>query len=163
MTTLQTFRTSIDLPEKTRDAMINLCNQQLADSADLHSQLKQAHWNVKGMNFYQLHTLFDELAGHALEWVDLIAERATALGGQAMGTARMAAANSNLKEYPSDAVDGPDHLKALVARFASYCASTRQAIDTSASDGDQSTADMFTEISRQADKDLWFLEAHLQG
>lgn len=163
MTSLQTFRTSIDLHEKTRDAMINLCNQQLADSADLHSQLKQAHWNVKGMNFYQLHLLFDELAGHALEWVDVIAERATALGGEAMGTARMAAANSTLKEYPSDAVEGPDHLKALVSRYASYCASTRKAIDTSANDGDQSTSDMFTEISRQADKDLWFLEAHLQG
>jgi starvation-inducible DNA-binding protein len=110
VTSLQTFRTSIDLHEKTRDAMINLCNQQLADSADLHSQLKQAHWNVKGMNFYQLHLLFDELAGHALEWVDMIAERATALGGEAMGTARMAAANSTLKEYPSDAVVGPGHL-----------------------------------------------------
>jgi len=143
--------------------MADLCNQRLADSFDLYSQLKQAHWNVKGKDFFQLHTLFDTLAANVLEHVDLIAERTTALGGYATGTARMAAANSALPEYPTDAVDGPDHVRALVERYAIYCAATREAIDTATEAEDQSTADMFTEISRQADKDLWFLEAHLQS
>jgi starvation-inducible DNA-binding protein len=159
----RTFPTSIDLAPDTREAMIDLCNQQLADSFDLYSQLKQAHWNVKGKDFFQLHELFDELAAGVLAQVDLIAERATALGGYAFGTARMAAANTELPEYPTDAVEGPEHLRALIDRYAAYCASTRRAIDTAAEAGDQSTADMFTEVSRQADKDLWFLEAHLQA
>ena len=159
----RTFPTSIDLPADRREAMADLCNQRLADSFDLYSQLKQAHWNVKGKDFFQLHTLFDTLAANVLEHVDLIAERATALGGYATGTARMAAANSALPEYPRDAVDGPDHVRALVERYAIYCAATREAIDTATEAEDQSTADMFTEISRQADKDLWFLEAHLQS
>ncbi|MEA2524375.1 MAG: starvation-inducible DNA-binding protein [Thermomicrobiales bacterium] len=159
----RTFATSVDLPAKTREAMVDLCNQQLADSLDLYSQAKQAHWNVKGKDFFQLHALFDALATNVLGHVDLIAERATALGGYATGTARMAAATSALPEYPSDAVDGPDHVRALVERFAAYAASTREAIDAAADAGDQSTADMFTEVSRQTDKDLWFLEAHLQG
>ena len=60
-------------------------------------------------------------------------------------------------------MDGPEHVRALVERFAIYAASTREAIDTAADAGDQSSADMFTEISRQTDKDLWFLQAHLQG
>ena len=159
----RTFPTSIDLPADRREAMVDLCNQRLADSFDLYSQLKQAHWNVKGKDFFQLHTLFDTLAANVLEHVDLIAERTTALGGYATGTARMAAANSALPEYPTDAVDGPDHVRALVERYAIYCAATREAIDTATEAEDQSTADMFTEISRQADKDLWFLEAHLQS
>jgi starvation-inducible DNA-binding protein len=142
--------------------MIDLCNQQLADSFDLYSQLKQAHWNVKGKDFFQLHALFDDLAGDVLEHVDLIAERATALGGYATGTARMAAANSALPEFPTDAVDGSEHVRALVERYAAYAASTRAAIDTATEAEDQSTADMFTEVSRQADKNLWFLEAHQQ-
>jgi starvation-inducible DNA-binding protein len=143
--------------------MIELCNQQLADSFDLYSQTKQAHWNVKGKDFYQLHLLFDSLAAEVLEHVDLIAERATALGGFATGTARMAAANSTLPEYPTDAVDGPEHVRALVERYAAYAASTRRAIDTATEAEDQSTADMFTEVSRETDKSLWFLEAHLQA
>ena len=157
------FPTSIDLAADSREPMIDLCNQQLADSFDLSSQLKQAHWNVKGKDFFQLHELFDTLAANVLEHVDEIAERATALGGYATGTARMAAANSTLPEYPTDAIDGPEHVRALVERYASYAASTRKAIDTATEAEDQSTADMFTEISRQTDKDLWFLEAHLQS
>ena len=162
-TKTRTFPTSIDLTTETRAAMIDLCNQQLADSFDLYSHLKQAHWNVKGTDFMQLHELFDELAADVLGQVDLIAERATALGGYATGTARMAAASSTLAEYPTDAVDGPAHVRALVERYAAYAASTRRAIDAALAADDQSTADMFIEISRQSDKNLWFLEAHLQG
>ncbi len=49
----QTFETRIDLSEKTRTAMVKLLNQQLADTFDLYSQIKQSHWNVKGMDFMQ--------------------------------------------------------------------------------------------------------------
>lgn len=67
-------------------------NQQLADASDLLSQVKQAHWNVKGPAFWQLHRLFDEVAEQADGWIDELAERITALGGYARGTVRMAAA-----------------------------------------------------------------------
>lgn len=157
------FPTSIDLEAQTRDAMVALCNQQLADSLDLYSQTKQAHWNVKGKDFYQLHLLFDQLAAETLEHIDEIAERATALGGYATGTVRMSAASSTLPEYPTDCVEGLEHVRALVERYAGYAASTRAAIDTADEAGDQSTADLFTEISREVDKSLWFLEAHLQA
>ncbi|MGN6030033.1 MAG: ferritin-like domain-containing protein, partial [Thermomicrobiales bacterium] len=57
---------------------------------------------------------------------------------------------------------GKEYVEALVARWAAYAASTRAAIDTADEAGDADTADLFTEISRQVDMDLWFLEAHLQ-
>jgi starvation-inducible DNA-binding protein len=156
------FPTRVDLPEKERQPLIELLNARLADTADLYSQVKQAHWNVKGLNFFQLHLLFDQLAAEVFPFIDLIAERATALGGVAMGTARMAAESSNLPEYPVEAVDGPKHLKALIDRYAVYTANIRRAIDTADEHNDKSTADIFTEISRTADKQLWFLEAHVQ-
>jgi starvation-inducible DNA-binding protein len=162
-TASRTFTTSIDLSESVRGKSVALLNQQLADSLDLYSQLKQAHWNVKGKDFYQLHLLFDEFAAHAEEWIDLIAERATALGGYATGTVRMSAAATTLPEYPTDAIDGVDQTRCVVERLAAYAASTRKAIDTTDAWGDISTSDLFTEISRQVDKDLWFAEAHLQG
>ena len=144
-------------------AKVDLLNQQLADTFDLYSQTKQAHWNVKGTDFYQLHLLFDSLAGGVLEFVDTIAERATSLGGVALGTARMAADNSSLKEYPVDAVDGRSHLEAVAARFAAVANSTRAAIDTADEAGDADTADLLTGVSRGLDKALWFLEAHIQA
>jgi starvation-inducible DNA-binding protein len=156
------FKTHVDLPESTRAAMIDLCNKQLAASFDLFSQTKQAHWNVKGSEFYQLHLLFDELAEHVEDQVDLIAERATALGGTALGTARMAAANSALPEYPL-VVDGLDHVKALVERYGDYASSSRAAIEVADEHKDLDTADLFTEISRGVDKWLWFVEAHAQA
>lgn len=160
--TLHSFRTNIGLPEKQRHEVIELLNQRLADAADLKSQAKYAHWNVKGMHFQQLHELFDEVATHVEAHTDLIAERVTALGGVARGTARLAAANSSLPEYQLEAVDGEEHVSALVTRVAKYANEVRTGIDTAARLGDQGTADLLTEIVREADKDLWFLEAHLQ-
>jgi starvation-inducible DNA-binding protein len=162
-TAVATFPTSIDIPEQNRERIIALLNARLADATDLKTQTKHAHWNVKGTNFYQLHLLFDEVAGHLEEHTDLLAERATALGGTAFGTARNVAAASTLPEYPQDAVEGQEHVRALVARVAQLAASVRDAINKSTEWGDPSTADVFTEISRSLDKDLWFLEAHLQG
>ena len=65
-TATKTFPTHIDLPEQSRAANIELLNQQLADTFDLYSQIKQAHWNIKGPEFIALHELFDELADRVL-------------------------------------------------------------------------------------------------
>ena len=46
--TVRTFPSSIGVPENNRQALIALLNARLADSTDLRSQVKWAHWNVKG-------------------------------------------------------------------------------------------------------------------
>ncbi|HEX6145215.1 MAG TPA: DNA starvation/stationary phase protection protein Dps, partial [Acidimicrobiia bacterium] len=138
-------------------------NRQLADTTDLFTQLKYAHWNVKGSDFIQLHELFDQVAGDVLGFADLIAERATTLGGTADGTLRQAAAASTLTEYPTKAVEGMEAVRVVADRVAAYAASTRRAMEESEDLGDTGTSDLFTEVSRQTDKDLWFLEAHLQS
>jgi starvation-inducible DNA-binding protein len=160
--TKRTFSTRIDIVEASREELVQLLNARLADTFDLYSQLKQAHWNVKGSDFIQLHKLYDDVAESVLEYVDMIAERATALGGLARGTARMAAAASTLDEYPIGAVEGMDTVSAIADRLAAYGASVRAAIDAAVDLHDQDTADLFTEVSRAIDKHLWFIEAHLQ-
>jgi starvation-inducible DNA-binding protein len=158
--TPRSFHTRNDLPKATRAQSIAALNGALADATDLFTQVKHAHWNVKGPDFIALHELFDALAARLLDHVDMIAERVTALGGTAFGTARMAATASRLDEYPTDATDGREHVVALSDRFAQFGATVRSAIDDTAAD-DASTSDLFTEVSRAVDKDLWFLEAHL--
>ena len=154
------FQTKIDLDRETREQLISLLNQQLVDTFDLYSQTKQAHWNVKGANFFSLHELFDKLAGELLGHVDTIAERVTTLGGMANGTARMTAAGSRLPETP-EVTEGQAWVEGLVERYAQLAASTRGAIGTADGLGDANTADLLTGVSRDLDKSLWFLEAHL--
>jgi starvation-inducible DNA-binding protein len=160
--TAKTYKSSVDLDTTLKGEMIGLLNQQLADSFDLYSQTKQAHWNVKGMNFFHLHGLFDEIADAIEDHVDDLAERVTALGADAQGTARMAAQNTTLPEFPDDLSTGEDFVRALIERLGAYANSNRRAASAAMEGGDEITADLFVEITRESDKLLYFLEAHLR-
>jgi starvation-inducible DNA-binding protein len=156
------YKTKIDLSEKTRRNVIVILNERLSDAIDLQSQVKQAHWNVKGPHFIALHELFDKISDVMLEQIDETAERITSLGGTAEGTVAVAARRSKLKNYPLSITSGRDHLLYLSTQLSVYGKSLRGAIETTAELGDADTADLFTQLSREIDKYLWFLEAHLQ-
>ena len=151
-----------NIPASSREQLIPLLNALLATATDLKSQVKQAHWNVKGPQFLPLHELFDGIAGRLDTQIDDLAERAVQLGGTALGTIRQAAAASALPEYPVNLKTGLDHAAAIADRLSHYGAALRVAIDTATTLGDADSADLFTGFSREADKDLWFVEAHLQ-
>jgi starvation-inducible DNA-binding protein len=155
--------TKNDIPESTRGKLVGLLNDRLVDALDLKMQAKTAHWNVRGPDFFQLHELFDLVAGAADGHADLIAERAGQLGGVAEGTVQVVARRSSLPPYPLNIASGRDHLEALSNALAAFAKLARQAIDQSDELKDKGTADMFTEISRATDKNLWFVEAHLQA
>ena len=156
------FSSSIDIPAVTRERVVDLLNSRLADSIDLKTQAKHAHWNVKGPEFFALHQLFDAIAGHCDEQSDVIAERVTALGGVAKCIAQLVVRNSNIPDYDLDATLGEQHIRALGKGIMGFAAQLRADIDLVEGFGDKPSADLLTEIVRQADKDLWLLEAHLQ-
>lgn len=155
--------TKIDISKDTREQMIELLNARLADSLDLQSQAKQAHWNVKGMNFIALHELFDQVYNGVVEYTDTIAERVAILGGTAEGTVRVAAQKSTLSQYPLEITEGRDHVDALSTALSDFGKKVRANIDEADEAGDMDTADLFTEVSRGTDKLLWFVEAHIQN
>lgn len=163
MSPTKIYRTKNDLPGKLREKMIGLLNARLADSMDLQTQCKQAHWNVKGPDFISLHELFDKVNEDVEEYVDLIAERAVQLGGVAEGVIQEVVKKTQLKPYGARGGSGRDHVEALSSALAAYGKLVRAAIDTSDRAGDKDTSDIFTEISRGTDKWLWFVEAHLQA
>ncbi len=157
------YETLNDLSSSIRERMIELLNARLADAIDLRTQLKVAHWNVKGPEFIALHKLFDEIVEDADEYVDLIAERAVQLGGVADGTARQVAERSSLDEYAATSGGGgEEHVHAVADALAAFGRSAREAIEIAADAKDQDTSDIFTEISRGTDKWLWMVEAHRQ-
>ncbi len=156
-------RTKNDLAKKNRDKLVEMLNARLADAIDLKTQAKQAHWNVKGSHFIGLHELFDQVATAVEADVDLIAERVTALGGTAMGTARVVAQHSTLSEYPLEIIDGTAHVDALSTAMTDFNKKVRANIDDADKLDDANTADLLTGISREMDKLLWFVEAHVQA
>lgn len=150
------------LSEDIREKSIDLLNNRLADCIDLSTQVKSAHWNVKGPQFIGLHELFDKIYEDITGHSDTIAERCVQLGGTAMGTARIVARDSHLEEYPLDIFTCEDHVQQLSDHLSDFARLCRDAIDTAADAGDQATADVFTEIVRAVDKWVWFVEAHMQ-
>ena len=155
------FTTRNDLPQGTRAQVTELLNARLAEAIDLGTQVKHAHWNVKGANFIALHELFDKIAESVEEQIDTIAERVTALGGTARGTLVAVSRATSLKPYPEEISAGLAHVEALASVLADFGRKVRAAIDASAKLGDAGTSDLLTGISRETDKSLWFLEAHL--
>ena len=154
-------KTRLDLADNTRKAMAALLNARLADALDLKLAVKQAHWNVKGPTFIALHELFDAIAGRIDAFSDDMAERAVALSAIAAGTSQAIAGASTLEPYPLDVTAEKEHVKAVADRLAAFGKLAREAVDAADEAGDKDTADLFTGVSRQLDKDLWFLEAHL--
>src|SRR5260221_13461061 len=96
--------------KKPRRNVIAILNDRLADAIDLQSQVKQAHWNVKGPNFIALHELFDKISDLVLEQIDTIAERVTSLGGTAEGTVAVAAKCRKMQNYPLNITRGKEKL-----------------------------------------------------
>lgn len=157
------YPTKNTLPEKIRTQISGLLQGHLSNSLDLATQAKQAHWNVKGPDFISLHELFDKIAESSEEYIDLIAERIVQLGGIAEGTLKAAAQRTQLPDYPLNISAGHDHVNALAHTLATYGEYARKAIALADELSDHDTADIMTQISREVDKYLWFVEAHIQA
>jgi starvation-inducible DNA-binding protein len=150
-----------DLSEETRLKVVELLNQSLADGIDLQLQIKQAHWNVKGADFIGVHELLDKIGDDLREDIDEIAERVAQLGGVAEGTVQRVKVRTHLPEYPLDIHKSHDHLKAVATALANFGRHLRKSIKDSDELGDDDTADLYTQVSREVDKNLWFIESFL--
>jgi len=155
------FKTGNDLPPKTREVVCALLNSRLADAIDLWLQAKQAHWTVKGPHFIALHELFDKVAEEVEDDMDMIAERVEQLGGTAQGTLQAAGKNSSLTPYVLETVEGMRHVESLAGGLAEFAAHLRLDIARCTKEEDAGSADLLTEVSRDTEKYLWFVEAHL--
>ncbi len=144
------------------DARTAICEALLTvliDGLDLQSQIKVAHWNIKGPHFVALHPLFDGFATDIAARNDEVAERVLTLGGLAVGTSRHVAKHSSLPEYPQDVTQDLEHVRLLTARIEAYLGTVRRSRDVADEHADQDTVDLLTEIVQVFEKHAWFLRA----
>jgi starvation-inducible DNA-binding protein len=157
------YKSPSPLPVETRSKIADTLNARLADGLDLHSQIKVAHWNIKGPQFAALHPLFETFAVGLAAHNDAIAERAVTLGGRAFGTARHVAKVSSLPEYPQETQRDMEHVKLLAERIEKYLEGARESRGVGEKLGDTDTVDLLTGIITEFEKHAWFLRASLEG
>ena len=157
------YHNRVALSDEQKKKTVAVMQERLAESLDMYSQAKFAHWNVKGYNFYQLHLVFDSVADHIFPQIDSIAERITQLGGVANGTVRQAASGSLIPEYNVSLTAGMDHVNALADALGCYCHALREASDKIDEIGDEPTSDFFKQLVVEAEEQLYFLESHLEA
>ena len=157
------YKSPSHLPEAARAKLAETLNERLADGLDLHSQIKVAHWNIKGPQFASLHPLFETFAVGLAGFTDAIAERAVTLGGRAYGTARHVASKSRLPEYPQDTTRDMEHVKLLAERFDAFLEGARDSRGKAEELKDTDTVDLLTQVVTEFEKHSWFLRASLEG
>jgi starvation-inducible DNA-binding protein len=156
------YRSPSRLAEGARAQITESLAGALADGLDLHSQIKVAHWNVKGPHFAAFHPLFEGFATTLAGFNDAVAERAVTLGARVGGTARQVAKVSRLHEPPSDVVKDLELAAQLADRIEQYLDGARAARDVAEKAGDQDTQDLLTGIVEELEKNGWFLRASLE-
>ena len=157
------YKSPSHLPEPARITIAETLNARLADGLDLHSQIKVAHWNIKGPGFAALHPLFETFAVGLALHNDAIADRAVTLGARAYGTARHVAKTSKLPEYPPETSRDMEHVKLLSERIEKYLDGTRESRAIAEKLGDTDTVDLFTKVVTEFETHAWFLRASLEG
>jgi starvation-inducible DNA-binding protein len=153
------YRTPSNLPEPARVQIAGALGAVLADGLDLHSQIKVAHWNIKGPHFAALHPLFETFAVGLAGFNDEIAERAVTLGARIGGTARHVAKASRITELPHEVVKDLELVGLLADRFEAYLEGVRAARGVAEKAGDQDTQDLLTGVVEAFEKHAWFLRA----
>jgi starvation-inducible DNA-binding protein len=153
------YRSPSPLAEATRSRLAETLNARLADGLDLHSQIKVAHWNVRGPQFPSLHPLFETMATGLAMHNDALAERAVTLGT----LARHVASISRLPEYPQETTRDLEHVRLLAERIEVYLAGLRESRAIADKEGDPDTVDLLTGAILEFEKHGWFLRASLAG
>jgi len=157
------YQSPSHLPPEARAELATTLNARLADGLDLHSQIKVAHWNIKGPQFASLHPLFETFAVSLANHTDTIAERSVTLGGKAYGTARHVAKSSTLPDYPQDTTRDLEHVKLLAERFDKFLVGVRESRSLAEKLGDTDTVDLLTQVVTEFEKNSWFLRASLDA
>jgi starvation-inducible DNA-binding protein len=130
----------------------------LVDLIELHLQGKQAHWNVVGKNFRDLHLQLDEIIDAAREFSDTIAERLRALHAVPDGRSDTVSATTTLPEYPGGEIDTAETVDLITVRLEAVVGTMRDVHDD-VDEADPTSADLLHGIIERLEQYAWMVSA----
>ena len=128
------------------------------DMINLHLVGKQAHWNVVGKNFRDLHLQLDELVESAREFSDVISERMRSIYITPDGRASTIAGTTTIAEFPGGEVDTAETVDLIVAAIYATAGTIREVHDD-VDDADPTTADLLHGFLVRLEQLAWMIEA----
>ena len=134
----------------------------LVDLIELHIQGKQAHWNIVGTNFRDLHLQLDEVIADARELSDTIAERIRALHAVPDGRTSTVASTTTLPSFPGGLVDTGKATDLIVERLDAVAATARRVHDE-VDQEDPTSADLLHQVTETVEKYSWMIGAENQS
>jgi starvation-inducible DNA-binding protein len=155
---------NIGLNDKQRQGVINLLNQDLADTYLLLVKTKKFHWDVVGPQFMTLHKLWQAHYEALTINVDLIAERIRTLGGYPVGTMEGFLKICSLKEEPGHVPTATDMVAQLLNDHEQIVRNLREHIEQCSTEfEDDGTADFLTGLMEQHEQTAWMLRSFIEG
>jgi starvation-inducible DNA-binding protein len=133
----------------------------LVDLIELGIQGKQAHWNVVGSNFRDLHLQLDEIIASARLLSDVVAERMRALEVLPDGRSETVTKTTSLPSFPPDQVDTKQVVELVTERLQAVAATARRVHDV-VDEADPTTADILHTVIQKVEQYAWMVSAELQ-
>ncbi|ALR13652.1 DNA starvation/stationary phase protection protein [Mycobacteroides saopaulense] len=156
MTTTARISESDVTPFQASPELAGSLQRVLVDLIELHLQGKQAHWNVVGSNFRDLHLQLDELVDFAREGSDTVAERMRALYAVPDGRSDTVAANTTLPEFPAYERSTGDVVDLVTTRIHAAI-NTLRGVHDAVDDEDPTTADILHQLIDGLEKLAWLI------
>ena len=139
-------------------ALADHLQRVLVDLIELHLLGKQAHWNVVGKNFRDLHLQLDELVEMARNASDVIAERMRALNAIPDGRSETVVATTSVPQFPAGEIDTASVVDLVTAR--TYAAvDTLRSVRQPVENEDPSTADILDQLIAELEKQAWLIKS----
>jgi starvation-inducible DNA-binding protein len=143
---------------KASETLTNNLQKVLVDLIELHVQGKQAHWNVVGRNFRDLHLQLDEIITSARLFADQLAERMRALHATPDGRSSTVTKTTSLEEFPATLVDTKDVVGLVTARLEATVGTMRDVHDD-VDEEDPTTADLLHAFIATLEQYAWMVNA----
>ena len=145
---------------KSNEEVVKVLNQQVANWTVAFTKLHNFHWYVKGPNFFSLHTKFEELYDEASQYIDDLAERILAAGGNPVATLKESLDLSIIKEADKG-YKAEEMVEELSQEFDNVSKQLEEAIEVASNADDDVTEDMFIGMQTNIDKHNWMLKSYL--
>ncbi len=143
--------------DNVKKVLVDSLNGLLADTFALYIKTKNFHWHVKGPQFRDLHLLFDEQAAGIFALSDLIAERVRKNAANTLTSLGAIAAQSQIADQDSTALDAGAMIRELIADNETYLARLRAAKEAAGNAGDNATDGLIDDWTDQCEQRIWFL------